>query len=359
MAIGRICTRCKSTFKLSTETCPRCGLPTKFKVRLRTPSGYRTGQFDTLQAAEAFCGSLQEVPKTPSVKRWTPDRSPARAALRASGGPLTREIWKYYLNYVSDKNRSWLDDLSRWTIHVEPTIGDRVMSQVTPGDIIGCLPRHLSPASRHRVLALLKAFFAWSIKMDFIPGPSPCSKVDNPKYDNSRHRYLSETEKDALLTALEVDSNDFAKRVIKFLWLTGRRRGEVLSLEWSDVDMERGLVTFRHTKNGKVQVVPVNEGALGVLQECPRLSTLVFCCSSGGFFHSFNRSWVRIRKRAKLVNFHLHDLRATFASTLASSGKVDIYTLQKLLGHSQISMTQRYAHLMPGALKDAVEVMRL
>jgi integrase len=205
-------------------------------------------------------------------------------------------------------------------------------------------------------LALLKRLFNWSIKMGLFDGPNPACKVDPPRYDNSRQRYLSESERSALLAALEADRNDFAVRAIKFMWLTGRRRGEVLGLEWSDVDMVRGLVTFRKTKNGRIQTVPVNSAALSILQESPRVSGLVFPCSSGRHFHSFNRSWIRIRKRAKLEGFRLHDLRHTFASVLASSGRVDIYTLQRLLGHSQISMTQRYAHLMPGALRDAAEV---
>jgi integrase len=84
----------------------------------------------------------------------------------------------------------------------------------------------------------------------------------------------------------------------------------------------------------------------------------VFPCESGRYFHSFNRGWLRIRARAGLDGFHLHDLRSNFASRLASSGKADILSVSKLLGHSGIDITvRRYAALFDQRLRDASELM--
>jgi integrase len=233
---------------------------------------------------------------------------------------------------------------------------------VTPYDVLSILPagnkpngQPYAPATRHRVFEVLSRLFNWSIKMGLYSGENPCRPAKPPRYDNQRQRYLTDQEREALLAALSVESDQFAARAIRFLMWTGRRRGEVLAMEWTDVDMDRGFVTFRHTKNGKVQTVPVNSKAMDVLRSCPRISDLVFPCSTGRHLYLW-RQWDRIRARAGLTGLRCHDLRHAFASTLASSGRVDIYTLQRLLGHSQITMTQRYAHLMPGALRDAAEV---
>jgi len=320
---------------------------------VRTPDGYKTGQFGRLADAELKEQKIRLL--EPKVAN-TPRRSPLQAQACGFQEPENASIgyaWSRYLIYISDRNRTWKGDHGRYRTHIGPRLAGRPMAEVMPQDVLDCLPAGRTPATRHRVLALLKRLFNWSIKMGLYSGPNPCLKVDPPRYDNSRHRYLSAAEKEALLTALEADKNDFAKRMIKFLWLTGRRRGEVLALEWRDVNLEGKLVTFRKTKNGKVQTVPISSAALGILESCPRLSRLVFPCSSGEFFHSFNRSWVRIKNKAGLEDFRLHDLRHTFASILASSGKVDIYTLQRLLGHSQITMTQRppHARSSPGSCR--------
>jgi integrase len=91
----------------------------------------------------------------------------------------------------------------------------------------------------------------------------------------------------------------------------------------------------------------------------PSRCPVVFPNRHGKPYHhggGFDKTWRLIRKKAGLSHIRFHDLRHTFASWLASSGKVDIYTLKELLGHSDIEMTQRYAHLINGALLKAVNV---
>ena len=98
----------------------------------------------------------------------------------------------------------------------------------------------------------------------------------------------------------------------------------------------------------------MNNKALAILHRCQELeiSGYVFPSNEGNYYSTLNDTWKRIRKRAG-ITIRFHDLRHTYASYLASSGKVDIYTLKELLGHSDIKMTMRYAHLINGALKKA------
>lgn len=386
MAISRLCS-CKCCYSIQLLACPSCGrTATKFKVRVKLPldEKWLTKSTDTHEDAQRVEDAFRKQADAQKLMRKVAKRATSHNPKVASQSPITLDqAWLFYLPYIEDRNRSWKDDLFRYNKHIKPVIGSKAMIDIRPLDVLRCIPsRSLSPATRHRILTLIKRLFNWSIKFDLYQGVNPCCKVEPPRYDNSRHRYLNSDEKDRLLKALADDEDQYAVRLIKFLLLTGRRRGEVLSLEWSDIDMDKALVTFRKTKNGKIQTVPVNDYAMAVIREawfdtqngrCGSVgksgvhskafghshSKLVFPCSTGKRFWSFNKGWKRIRTRAELKDFRLHDLRHTFASTLASSGKVDIYTLQRLLGHSQITMTQRYAHLMPGALKDAVDVMTL
>jgi integrase len=135
---------------------------------------------------------------------------------------------------------------------------------------------------------------------------------------------------------------------------TGMRKGEILKLEWKDLDFERGFIHIRGPKGGQDARIPLNDPARAVFEKLPRTHELVFPGLHGqrnGLYHAI----ARIKEKAELpADFRpLHGLRHQYASMLASSGKVDMYILQKLLTHKSPIMTQRYAHLRDEALKQA------
>ena len=141
---------------------------------------------------------------------------------------------------------------------------------------------------------------------------------------------------------------------------SGKRKGAILKLTWDKVDLENGFITLvaSNTKSIETQMVPMNESCMAVLKRAHeiRISEWVFPSSTGKFYYNtFNANWKLFKKRAG-IDIRFHDLRHTYASYLASSGKVDIYTLKKLLGHKTINMTQRYAHLIDGTLRNATNV---
>jgi len=135
---------------------------------------------------------------------------------------------------------------------------------------------------------------------------------------------------------------------------TGMRRSEILRLEWEDIDFEHAFIHIRGPKGGQDQKIPLNDAARQVFEKLPRTHELIFPGLHGlrtGIYHAIGN----IKKKAGLpADFRpLHGLRHHYASMLASSGKVDMYVLQKLLTHKSPTMTQRYAHLRDEALRKA------
>jgi len=139
------------------------------------------------------------------------------------------------------------------------------------------------------------------------------------------------------------------------------RKSEMLKLTWDDLDFDRGFIIIRDPKGVITQNIPMNPFARQVLMSMHHIkSKYVFPSQSGGqrSIYAFKRQLDIIKERADLpADFRpLHGLRHVFASTLASSGQVGIYTLQKLLTHKSPQMTQRYAHLRDETLKRASDL---
>ncbi|MGY1520155.1 tyrosine-type recombinase/integrase [Luteimonas sp. A482] len=139
---------------------------------------------------------------------------------------------------------------------------------------------------------------------------------------------------------------------------TGLRRGELFGLRWEDVNLAgKSLeVTAGNAKSQKTRHVPLNGEALDVLKRWKNQGSddgLVFPSPGGGRFDNIQSSWEGLTADAKLVKFRFHDLRHDFASKLVMAG-VDLNSVRELLGHGDIKMTLRYAHLAPDKLADAV-----
>jgi integrase len=146
---------------------------------------------------------------------------------------------------------------------------------------------------------------------------------------------------------------------------TGLRRGELFRLQWQDVQFKRRLLTVRGggAKSGQTRHVPLNSEAAKVLerwkQENGGSRTFVFMnARSTEPLNDVKKAWAVLVKKAGLLAFRFHDLRHTFASKLVMAG-VDLNTVRELLGHSDIAMTLRYAHLAPEHKAAAVEKLVL
>jgi integrase len=133
------------------------------------------------------------------------------------------------------------------------------------------------------------------------------------------------------------------------------RKGEIVKLQWQDIDFERNLIKIKNPKSGQDSTIPMNAAARAVIESVEKTKSPYVFPGRAGHVSSIYKMISQIRRQAGLPeNFRpLHGLRHSFASLLISSGKVDLYTLQKLLTHKSPLMTQRYAHLRDEALKKA------
>jgi integrase len=174
------------------------------------------------------------------------------------------------------------------------------------------------------------------------------------KENNQRLRFLTEEEIDRLIDAC----NPHLKPIVETALHTGMRRGELLGLQWEQI--RNGFIYLTETKSAKSRQIPINDHVAGVFKNIRQKhglkSEYVFCDSQGRRFFEVKSSFISACKRAGIENFRFHDLRHTFASQLVMNG-VSLKAVQELLGHADIKMTMRYAHLSKAHLQDAVAVL--
>jgi integrase len=216
-------------------------------------------------------------------------------------------------------------------------------------------------SSINRDMTALLAALNWGVNLGVIE-MNPLSRVTRLQERDShpKVRYLPPDEKARLMTALE-NCEDYLRIMVIVSLNTGIRRGALFSLLWSDVDLDKKILTLRgeDAKNSKVNYMPINNNAFAAFTEWRRVSrgSLVFPSpKTGDRLNECRHSWQSLMKAADIKNFRWHDMRHDFASQLVMKG-VDLNTVRELLGHSDIRMTLRYAHLAPGVKTKAVAVL--
>jgi integrase len=241
------------------------------------------------------------------------------------------------------------------------------------------LPKRPKPDTVNSHLTMIKAALGRAAAWKLLPA-HPLKDVKPLKTDRTgRIRYLDADEERRLREALEArDTKRLARREAANVWRlergyepypednadhltsivllainTGLRKGEIFGLQWGSVDLVRQQLTVRGSgaKSGQTRYVPLNTEAVDVLKQWAKTSDAadgyVFAGrEEGESLDDVKNAWLPIVKAAKLVNFTFHDLRHTFASKLVMAG-VDLNTVRELLGHADIKMTLRYAHLAP------------
>ena len=272
-----------------------------------------------------------------------------------------QKIFDEYLASRPDlKGRA--NDVRRFKTYLEKRFADKTPGEVTLFDINELkkelVKKELKPATIRHALEVLNRISNFAAKNGLCPGISFVIKL--PKVNNIKTEDLSPEELNRLIKVLNNEHDLQAANLIRLALFTGMRRGELFSLKWDDINFYRKTITIKDPKGGVDQIIPLNEIAEKILKNQLKTgSEFVFPAQNGGRLKKSPLSLNRIKAKAQLPeDFRiLHGLRHVYASTLASSGKVDLYTLQKLLTHKTPSMTQRYAHLRNEALMDASNVI--
>ncbi len=281
-----------------------------------------------------------------------PGNRERRQAAETSSQPWTLDrLWEACRVQLRD-NSSARTDSGRYERHLRRPFGGREPGGISKLELdrlrISLLRTH-SPQTVKHVLALLKRIISFGCGHGWI-APLPF-KIELPPVDNVKTEDLSQEQLRRLIAVLEANSST-AALMMRLALCTGMRRGELLKLQWSDVDFERGFIHLREPKGGRSQKIPLNSSARELLLAVPRQSGHVFPAKDGGPLRDISKEARKIKEAAGLpADFRpLHGLRHVYATMLASSGKVDMFTLQKLLTHKSPQMTQRYAHYRDEAM---------
>ena len=213
------------------------------------------------------------------------------------------------------------------------------------------------PYQANRVLEIQSKIFnlaeLWGLRRE---GGNPCRFVRKYK-ENKRERFLSEGEFRRLgevLNEMEEEGavSAYAAAAIRLLMLTGCRRNEIVELRWEDVDLDAGELRLADGKTG-ARLVPLSPAAAAVLSGLPRMGDSPWVIPGrepGRHLADLQPPWERVRERAALEDVRIHDLRHSFASRALALGE-SLPMIGKLLGHTQVQTTARYAHLARDSVK--------
>ncbi len=215
----------------------------------------------------------------------------------------------------------------------------------------------LKPASVNKNISIIKHMFKKACEWDMVE-EAIAKKVRSVKLleaNNRRLRFLSQEECQSLINSCD----RHLKPIVIMALNTGMRRGEILNLTWDRVDLKHGFILLDITKNGERREVPINATLRNVLNCIVRSIQspyVFFDPKTGKHYKSLKHSFSSACRRAKITDFHFHDLRHTFASHLVMAG-VDLTTVKELLGHKTLTMTLRYSHLAPSHKVNAMSIL--
>lgn len=297
-------------------------------------------------------------------------KAPTNAQKRESAQASPEEAWtilKLFEAYQATlpANRGRKTDSSNFK-YIE-SLHKKTVSEIVTTDvekIKKALEKTKSPQTVKHAIVLLGRIINYGVKNGLIDAPSSKTlHLDKPSVDNKKTEVLTDQQLKRLVAVLEEEKGTNPGAVYMYIiLLTGIRRSAALALKWDDIDKERMIICLRGdaAKKGKTEYIPISQEVLNLIALLPRAdSPFLFPGKTPGTHREgFVRAVAEIRKKAKLPEGFrpLHGLRHNYASRLASSGQVDLYTLQRLLTHESPEMTARYAHLADEAMKRAAAV---
>lgn len=277
---------------------------------------------------------------------------------------LTEYAKLYYFPQIRNHIRTAEKYVQYWRLRIgASSFANKRMNKIRRHEIqlfhASLLEEGLRPATANRYLSLIKAMLNAAIRDEVFAGPNPAKGIRLFHEDNEVNHYLTSTELDRLITVLQSDKNRRVCLIILFLLATGARLGETLRTTWSEIDRVNRVwrIPASNSKSKRVRSVPLNDAAIDVLNQLDTECThenLFVNPRSGDRYCAINRVWGRLRNKAEIPFFRIHDCRHQFASWLANDGR-SLQEIGQLLGHSSSnpSITRRYSHLAPATLQDA------
>jgi integrase len=265
--------------------------------------------------------------------------------------------------------------LSKWrdrkVIDIRPADVDALLAEIAKGRarpskaktkqkrLKPLAPSKPTPIQANRVGGIIRKMFNLAIRWEMRTDNPASGFIRNP--ESPRERFLDFEEIARLSQALADHPNRRGADVIRLLMLTGARRGEALNARWEQFDLNRTVWTkpAATTKQRRLHRAPISRAAVALLrtvrERAPEGCPWVFPGDVDGQpLIEIKRFWDDIREMADLPGVRVHDLRHTFASLLVSGG-MSLPMIGKLLGHTQVQTTQRYAHLFDDPLREGLD----
>ncbi len=263
-----------------------------------------------------------------------------------------------FLQDYSKVNKcSWKDDRDRLK-QFKVFIGAVYLDEISPIDIQRFkrfkLKEGVTKTTVNHYLKTLKRLFNIAIDWGYAE-TNPVTKIKMyPENNTKRERILTQEEEKHLFEAAATH----LKSIIILALNTGMRRGEILSLKWRNIDLQKGEILIEKAKSGKSRVVDVNsvlfKELLNLRSANPNQEHVFLNPKTGKPFTKLQTSFEGACRRAGIEGLRFHDLRHSVASRLIAAG-VDIIKVKELLGHSTVKMTERYLHTDRSGRKQAVE----
>jgi len=360
MAVQVYCEACKTSNDVASKRCKKCGVTfgrdRTFRVDVTVKGRRITRQAPNLTVARELEASL----KTEMIREEFDISVHKKKKVVTLG-----DIWNKYLPWAQEHKKSWKDDDLYYHKHLEPRFGDKALDAISPLDIERMKAEMKKDTNRNgkpyaaatikHQIVILRRLYNLAKKWRLYDGVNPVSSVQMPKLDNEKTEFLTEDEFQRLMDTIETWPYRPTACLFKFALFTGLRRGELFKLKWDNVDFSHSLITLQDPKGTKTETIPISPEALEILGDMETTSEYVFPNPKGEMRSksSVRDTWESMKEHAGIAaDFRFHGLRHNFASWLVSNG-IDLATVQKLMTHKNASTTQRYAHLMPGAAKEA------
>jgi site-specific recombinase XerD len=302
--------------------------------------------------------------------RQTTKADALRGEIRRTKASKSRPFDEYATEYleswskVEKRPSSYARDMIS-VKHLTGCFGSTDIARITRRDVEQYVASRkaagLAAGTMNRELSCLKNMFRKAVDWGYLE-TNPAWGVKQQREEVEEREFLTEEEAERLIQVCPPHT----KPIVIVALNTGMRRGEILNLQWRDVDFskgERGMITVRTSKNHDSRHIPMNEKVAAALRGIPRNiargrdESYVFAKSTGEGIKSIRNGFEAAVRRVKLEkHISFHDLRHTFASWLVMRG-VDLTTVAKLMGHRDIRVTMRYSHLAPDHLQSAVDVL--
>ena len=325
-----------------------------YVVQARGPRGAQRLTVGRHGVIDAACARRRAALAIARIKAGENPR-PQTEAARTASGPTVAELARRYLEeHVAVRCKPGTARTFRTVIdvHIVPSLGRRRIGAVTVSDVTHLHHRlRATPTQANLTVDTLSRIYRMAeARGQAAEGQNPCRAVVRYR-KRRRERFLTDVEFERLGRALQTvpdEGGASAESVaaIRLLMLTGCRCNEILSLNWTDVDLQARELKLRDAKTG-ARIVPLSPSAVDLLAQLGRASDSEWVIPGPDpdkHMKKLDNAWRTIRSRAGLEDVRLHDLRHSFASRALALGE-SLPMIGKLLGHRRVESTARYAHL--------------